>query len=573
MDEGFEEELIGRTLGGTYRVERRLGSGGMGAVFRATHLRTSRPYAVKVLLPEVAARRDAMQRFRREAEAVGALGHANVVAVHDFDVADGWAYLVMDLLEGEDLSSRIERSGRLSLSESLAILEGVAAGLGAAHERGMVHRDLKPANIFLARQPGAPERAILLDFGLAKSLVDEGDLSKLTATGVVMGTPQYMSPEQASGYPLDERADLYSLATIFYEMLSGRVPFSAPSVPALFAKLATDPAPPIDLHRRDLPPALTSVLARALAKSPAERYPSAAHLVSAVRDAARLPAAALPNIALPAAVQPAPSTPVGNAAGSWPRGVDPHGATQATPADVLRAQTPVALPSAAPPRSARSIRWWPVLLVVGLLATGGLGIGGGGYLYWRQVQQTGQPLASSERSAPRAPAADPFEAAPRPVEVTTPEVQPLVATPPPEPPPVAPEVVSSRPLRPRGRRRASRQTRPPPPAAPPPEAPSAPPSPPPDTAAPPTGAEPPSPPAGVQESVAFMASRDFAGCIRESRRHPRSIALLGTRLGCAIHAGDDAELQRTCAEIRQHYPGHAYNQTCESMLQSRGVSP
>ncbi|HEY8432683.1 MAG TPA: serine/threonine-protein kinase, partial [Sandaracinaceae bacterium] len=237
------DALVGRTLAGTYRIDALLGAGGMGAVYAATHVRTGRPYAVKVLLPEVAARPGALARFRREAEAIGALGHANIVAIHDFAESDGLAYLVMDRLEGEDLGARIER-GPLPLGEAIAIAGQIAAGLAAAHARGIVHRDLKPANVFLARQPGAPERAVLLDFGLAKSVAPEGDLARLTASGVVLGTPQYMSPEQASGAPVDARTDLYSLATILYEMLAGAPPFSAPSVPVLFAKLVSDPPPP-----------------------------------------------------------------------------------------------------------------------------------------------------------------------------------------------------------------------------------------------------------------------------------------------------------------------------------------
>ncbi|HJL19415.1 MAG TPA: serine/threonine-protein kinase, partial [Sandaracinaceae bacterium LLY-WYZ-13_1] len=219
--------LVGDVLGGTYRVDRRLGAGGMGAVFEATHVRTGRRYALKVLLPEVAVRREAVDRFRREAEAVGALGHANVVAIHDFVVEEEWAYLVMDRLEGEDLAARLERLGRLSLGEVLSVADGIAAGLEAAHAHGLVHRDLKPANVFLAHQPGAPERPVLLDFGLAKSFARE-DSAKLTASGVVLGTPQYMSPEQAAGHRLDARADLYAFATIVYEMLAGRPPFEAP---------------------------------------------------------------------------------------------------------------------------------------------------------------------------------------------------------------------------------------------------------------------------------------------------------------------------------------------------------
>src|SRR5690606_37022350 len=147
--------------------------------------------------------------------------------------------------------------------------------LGAAHARGLLHRDLKPANVFLAQMPGAPERAVILDFGLARSLEEDG-AERLTADGVVVGTPQYLSPEQAMGGPLDARADLYALATILYEMLAGSTPFSAPTLPALLLKVASEPPPPLTRHRPDLPAALAEVLDRALAKSPSVRFPDAA---------------------------------------------------------------------------------------------------------------------------------------------------------------------------------------------------------------------------------------------------------------------------------------------------------
>ncbi|MBX3269979.1 MAG: serine/threonine protein kinase, partial [Sandaracinaceae bacterium] len=391
MQSDLDDDPLGRVLGATYRVEALLGSGGMGAVYRATHLRTGRPYAVKVLLPEVAVRKDAMKRFRREAEAVGALGHANVVAVHDFDVADGWAYLVMDLLEGEDLAVRTHRIGRLSLPETIAIARGIAQGLDAAHARGLIHRDLKPANVFLARQPGAPERAVLLDFGLAKSLAGEAERTLLTASGVVMGTPAYMSPEQASGLPLDARADLYSFATIVYELLAGRTPFEAPTVPALFAKLATEPPPPIRRFCPEISAAVEAVLARGLAKAPAERYPSAAAFVDALAGAEH--ASVPPTVAVPA--PPPPGTPVGNAAASWPRGVPPYPA----PAGAPYAHAPQA------PR-ARGASPWILVALAGLLGAGVLGVAGGGVLYW-SLLRSDDDVAPRVAARPSAPAPAP----------------------------------------------------------------------------------------------------------------------------------------------------------------------
>lgn len=567
MEGAFDDELLGRTLGGTYRIEARLGAGGMGAVYRATHLRTSRSYAVKVLLPEVAVRRDAMARFRREAEAVGALGHANVVAIHDFDVAEGWAYLVMDLLEGEDLAARLRRVGRLSVAEATAIAAGIGAGLAAAHARGLVHRDLKPANVFLARQAGAPERPLLLDFGLAKSLVEDGELSQLTASGVVMGTPQYMSPEQASGLPLDARADLYSLATIYYEMLAGRTPFEAPTVPALFARLATEPAPPIDRFRSDVPPNLAYAIARALGKSPDERFETAEAFVHAIETASRggtLPATQATPFPPTGAAPPGP-TPVGNAAASWPRGIDPHAATQATPTSGARPAGTPHHPTPVAARAGSSSAW---LLVIGAAVLGAavLGVAGGGYLYWRQVETTREQLEAMERSLPRGPSPEDVnraieEAMQRPPDMGAPPVPVVVADPEPPaaeaPEPVAPTPTSSR-RRPDPRRAAE--------AAPAPQAA-------PTTLPPPGPANGPAtgPRPGVPETADYMGRQDWRGCIREAHRHPRSAELLSARMNCAYQAHDDAELRSTCDELRQHYPQSGYNNACSSLMMVRGM--
>jgi tRNA A-37 threonylcarbamoyl transferase component Bud32 len=285
--------MIGRVFAGTYLVDRALGEGGMGTVYEVTHLRTSRRYAMKLVRSEATQRAGADARFRREAEAIGKLRHANVIGIHDFDVFEGTAFLVMELLEGESLEARLGRVHQLSVDDALRIFREIAAGIEAAHAAGMIHRDLKPANVFLATFPGAPERAVVLDFGLAKAWEDPTQQA-LTSSGMVIGTPQYMSPEQASGLALDERTDLYALATILFEMLAGKPPLDAPTLPALFARLLTDPPASVRLFRAELPPALDLVFARALAKSKEDRYPNARSLVSAVHDAfdARAPIAA-----------------------------------------------------------------------------------------------------------------------------------------------------------------------------------------------------------------------------------------------------------------------------------------
>lgn len=277
-----DSSIEGRELG-AYRLGRRLGAGGIGAVYAATHVRTGRAYAVKVLLPDAADDATSAARFRREAEALAAVGHAGIVAVHDFDVTDdGVAYLVMDKLEGEDLDGRISR-GPLSLAATLDLLHQVGSALTTAHDAGILHRDLKPSNVFLARRPGMPERAVLLDFGLAKLM--EGEHAKLTATGATMGTPMYMSPEQAQGLHVDRRTDVYALAAVLFECLTGRPPFDGPHVTAILAKVLTAPPPRLRDWNPELPRALDDVIVRALAKDPSERPASVPALVAAVSEA------------------------------------------------------------------------------------------------------------------------------------------------------------------------------------------------------------------------------------------------------------------------------------------------
>jgi len=280
------DALLGRTLGGVYRIDKRLGAGGIGAVYVASQTRTGRRYAVKVLLPDAALHPGAIERFRREAAALGALGHAGIVQMHDFDTAeDGTQFLVMELLEGEDLAARIAKGGALPWPTAVRILEETASALSAAHALGMVHRDLKPANIFLARRQGAAERATLLDFGLARNVRADADV-RLTATGAGLGTPLYMSPEQARGDDVDLRCDVYALGCVLYEMLTGAPPFDGPTLTAVLARILTEPPPrPTQRAPRPVPPGVDEVVRTALAKEPSQRYPSAQALVDAVQRA------------------------------------------------------------------------------------------------------------------------------------------------------------------------------------------------------------------------------------------------------------------------------------------------
>lgn len=262
----------GSILADTYRIEEPLGQGGMGQVFAARHLRTGRRYAVKTILQNERTSGMALRRFEREATAASALRHPNIVQVHDFNVgADGTFFLVMDLLEGETLAQRIGRVGPLPWPEAQRITTELCSALAAAHGQGLLHRDIKPSNVFLARTQSAPDRSVLVDFGLVKSLDDSAP--GMTSTGAVIGTPMYMSPEQARGETLDPRADLYSLACVVFEAVTGAPPFLDRTMAAIYMKILNTPPPRASASApRPLPRALDDVLAKALAKARDARY-------------------------------------------------------------------------------------------------------------------------------------------------------------------------------------------------------------------------------------------------------------------------------------------------------------
>ncbi len=273
----------GTVLGDAYRIEEPLGQGGMGAVYAARHLRTGRRYAVKTMLAGASASEDAIRRFEREATAASALGHPGIVQVHDFNVAPGGLfYLVMDLLEGETLEARMTHA-TLPWSEAQRIAIELCAALGAAHEHGLLHRDIKPSNIFLAKaaRSASAERVVLVDFGLVKSIAESS--VGLTSAGAVLGTPMYMSPEQARGEGLDVRSDLYSLAAVIFEAVTGAPPFLDRTMASVYARLLHDPPPRASQSgKRGVPRAVDDVLVRALAKDRAARYPTARELGEAL---------------------------------------------------------------------------------------------------------------------------------------------------------------------------------------------------------------------------------------------------------------------------------------------------
>jgi hypothetical protein len=271
---GEAKRLVGSVLGDTFRLERLLGEGGMGAVYEAAHLRLDRRFAIKVLLESSASNKEMLARFQREARITSGIGHPNIVDVTDFQhLPDGRPYIVMELLEGEDLGGRMERQPRFELSEAASILEQAAAGLQAAHDKGIVHRDLKPQNIFLCRRGEAGLLVKVLDFGISKVLTTK---SRLTRTRALLGTPYYMAPEQAEQKQAEVglQTDVWAMGAIMFEMVAGVPPFEADSVPGLLYLIVHKPPPALQELRPDLPESARLVIEKAISKRPEDRYAS-----------------------------------------------------------------------------------------------------------------------------------------------------------------------------------------------------------------------------------------------------------------------------------------------------------
>ncbi len=269
---------IGAEVAG-YRIEEVLGRGGMGVVYRAVDDRLGRGAALKVIAPEQAQDADFRRRFIEESRAAAAIDHPNVLPVYEAGEEDGILFLVTRLVEGPDLATLLERDGAMPPDRALALVAQVGAALDAAHARGLIHRDVKPANVLVARDPGAGgEHCYLTDFGLAQ----RGDRrSRLTTTGQFVGTLEYIAPEQIQGEKVDGRADVYALAALFFECVSGVPPFERDSQPALLFAHLSDSPPRISERADAAPEALDEVIARAMAKSPAERYESCAGFAEA----------------------------------------------------------------------------------------------------------------------------------------------------------------------------------------------------------------------------------------------------------------------------------------------------
>ncbi len=273
-----QDALIGTIVDGRYRIGEQIGEGGMGVVYKALHVTLNKTLALKVLRGEMAKDPEVVQRFIQEAQAATSIGHENIIDISDFGrLPDGTVYFVMEYLSGSPLNQLIKRGGSIPVSDAVTIVRQIGSALGAAHLRGIVHRDLKPDNVYLVTRGEQSTYVKVLDFGIAKV---GGASNKLTRTGMVFGTPHYMSPEQAAGQSVDARTDIYALGVIMYEMFTGRVPFDADTFMAVLTKhMFEQPAPMNAPGAGRMLGAIEQITLRALEKKPENRYQTMQELV------------------------------------------------------------------------------------------------------------------------------------------------------------------------------------------------------------------------------------------------------------------------------------------------------
>jgi eukaryotic-like serine/threonine-protein kinase len=380
--EGLSLAESNTIVGGKYRLLQVLGRGGMGTVYEARHEVIGRRVAIKFMHAELAARPEIMARFRREAQAAGALENENIAAVTDFGVAeDGAPYIVMEFLPGEDLSRLLTRLGPLPVPRAIYALIQACRGLEAAHAHGIIHRDLKPENLLVTKRGDGSDLIKVLDFGIAK-LRFEGDTGSSTRTGMTLGTPFYMPPEQARGQKdIDHRADIYALGVILYEILAGRKPHDGDGYNAIMYQILTQPPARLETLRAGLPPGLADVVHKAMAFEPGDRFQHVTELSSALAqfaDRAITPLASGERAAFaPTSFQTPPA-------------VHPTARIPAvTPNTSAASETP------APPKSSRAA----VLLVFGVVSL----LAAGGAALLLRKSPASEPAAHSAEAAKNAP--------------------------------------------------------------------------------------------------------------------------------------------------------------------------
>jgi eukaryotic-like serine/threonine-protein kinase len=419
------DAMIGTLAAGRYRVLKLLGEGGMGQVYLAEHVAIEKRVALKVLRAEYATRGEIVTRFQQEAISASRIKHPNVLDVFDFgQLENGCFFLAMEFLEGNDLADELTRRRVLDAAMGIRIAMQICRALAAAHANGVVHRDMKPENVFLQRTADGEEIVKIVDFGIAQLRSKDTEVvetkRRLTRTGMIFGTPEYMAPEQAGGKHADLRSDIYSVGIIMYEMFTGAVPFTGETFLGVLAKHLSDPTPLMSAVYPDIniSPVLQSVIMRALEKDPQIRYQTMlefAQAISASPDAAALgyrptvpsssehPAAYAPHVAgTPTHQQFAPSTPPPPA--TPPARV--YGPGQAKDTDAARAETLIGAEANTRPHAPRS----RIGLVAALLAF--VALAGGGAWYMRQRGASSQPTAEAGSALAAIPLAPPAPVAP-----------------------------------------------------------------------------------------------------------------------------------------------------------------